>query len=313
MKATDMTLTPRKDFNRRMKLRRELPLHLMLLPPVILVLIYSYGPMLGVCIAFQKFVPAKGILGSEWVGMDNFKRLFTLPNFGQVVFNTVSISLYKMVLGIIVPVIFSLLLNEVINRTFKKVFQTLVYIPNFLSWVILSGILIDILSTDGGIVNRVLSVFGVRPIFFLGDPKWFPATIVVSDIWQRFGFGTVVYLAALSGIDPAMYESAEMDGANRWKQTVHITLPGLKGIIVLMTVLSMGSVLNAGFDQVYNLYSPQVYATGDILDTLIYRLGMKNAQYSLATAAGLFKSGISLVFVVLSYYLADRLADYRVF
>lgn len=294
--------------------RRELPLHLMLLPAVVLVLIYSYGPMLlSIFVALQNFVPAKGISGSGWVGLENFRKLFALPNFGQVVFNTVSISLWKMLLGVIVPVVFALLLNEVSNRIFKKVFQTLVYMPNFLSWIIIAGILIDILSPSGGVVNKFLSQFKIEPIFFLGDPKWFPTTIVVSDIWQRFGFGTVVYLAALTGIDPALYEAAELDGANRWQQTLHVTLPALKGMIVLMTVLSMGNILNAGFDQIFNLYSPQVYSTGDILDTLIYRLSMENAQFSLGTAAGLFKSAISFVFVVLSYYLADRFADYRVF
>lgn len=277
-------------------------------------LIYSYGPMiLSVFVALQNFTPAKGIWGSNWVGFENFQKLFKLPNFGQVVFNTIYISLWKMILGVIVPVIFALLLNEISNKVFKRVFQTLVYMPNFLSWIIISGILIDILSPSGGVVNSFLSQFKIEPIFFLGDPKWFPITIVVSDVWQRFGFGTVVYLATLTGIDPVLYEAAEIDGANRWKQTIHVTLPALKGIIVLMTVLSMGNILNAGFDQIFNLYSPQVYATGDILDTLIYRLSMKNAQFSLGTAAGLFKSGISLVFVVLSYYLADKFADYHVF
>lgn len=294
-------------------LKKEWPLHLMLLPAAAIVLIYSYGPMLGSCIAFQNFIPAKGIFGSDWVGWANFKRLFALPNFNQVLLNTVSISLQKMVWGIVIPVIFAILLNEVSNRIFKKVFQTLIYVPNFLSWIILAGIMTDILSPSGGIVNQILSHFGISPIFFLGEPQYFQGTIIVTDIWQRFGFGTVVYLAALTGIDPALYESAQMDGANRWQQTLHITLPGLKPMIVLMTILSMGSVLNAGFDQIFNMYSPQVYETGDILDTLIYRLGMEQAQFALATAAGLFKSAISFVFVVTSYYLADKFADYRVF
>lgn len=300
-------------FKKSSKFKRELPLHLMLLPAVILVLIYSYGPMLGIYIAFQKFNPAFGMFGSPWVGFDNFTRLFTLPNFGQVVINTVFISLLKMIGGIIVPVVFTLLLNEIAHRAFKRTFQTLVYLPNFLSWVIISGILIDILSPTDGIVNNLLAVFGIEPIFFLGDPKWFPFTMIMAGIWQSFGFGTVVYLAALTGIDPALYESAKIDGANRWQQTLYITLPGIKGIIILMTVLSMGNILNAGFDQIFNMYSPQVYATGDILDTLIYRLGMESAQFSLATAVGLFKSAISFVFVVLSYYFADKFADYRVF
>lgn len=313
MKSSVNTLfrkSKRSDFR---VLKREMPLHIMLIPAVVFVLVYSYGPMLGSVIAFQNFSPAKGIFRSEWIGWDNFNRLFSLLNFKQVLLNTISISLQKMVWGIVIPVIFAILLNEVSNKIFKKMFQTLIYVPNFLSWIILAGIMTDILSPSGGIVNQILSHFGIEPIFFLGDPKYFQGTIIVTDIWQRFGFGTVVYLASLTGIDSTLYESAEMDGANRWQQTLHITLPGLKPIIVLMTILSMGSVLNAGFDQIFNMYSPQVYETGDILDTLIYRLGMEQAQFALATAAGLFKSAISFVLVVTSYYLADRYADYRIF
>lgn len=313
MKSSVNTLfrkSKRSDFR---VLKREMPLHIMLIPAVVFVLVYSYGPMLGSVIAFQNFSPAKGIFSSEWIGWDNFNRLFSLLNFKQVLLNTISISLQKMVWGIVIPVIFAILLNEVSNKIFKKMFQTLIYVPNFLSWIILAGIMTDILSPSGGIVNQILSHFGIEPIFFLGDPKYFQGTIIVTDIWQRFGFGTVVYLASLTGIDATLYESAEMDGANRWQQTLHITLPGLKPIIVLMTILSMGSVLNAGFDQIFNMYSPQVYETGDILDTLIYRLGMEQAQFALATAAGLFKSAISFVLVVTSYYLADRYADYRIF
>lgn len=313
LKSTVKSISRKKKQGITAILKKEWPLYLMLLPAVAIILIYSYGPMLGSCIAFQNFIPAKGIFGSGWVGWANFKRLFSLPNFNQVLLNTVSISLQKMVWGIVIPVIFAILLNEVSNKIFKKVFQTLIYVPNFLSWIILAGIMTDILSPSGGIVNQILSYFNIGPIFFLGEPQYFQGTIIVTDIWQRFGFGTVVYLAALTGIDPALYESAQMDGANRWQQTLHITLPGLKPMIVLMTILSMGSVLNAGFDQIFNMYSPQVYETGDILDTLIYRLGMEQAQFSLATAAGLFKSAISFVFVVTSYYLADKFADYRVF
>ena len=313
MKSAVNTLLRKRKRSDFEVLKKELPLHIMLLPAVAIILIYSYGPMLGSVIAFQNFSPAKGIFRSEWVGWDNFNRLFSLLNFKQVLLNTISISLQKMVWGIVIPVIFASLLNEVANKIFKKVFQTLIYVPNFLSWIILAGIMTDILSPSGGIVNQILSHFGIEPIFFLGDPEYFQGTIIVTDIWQRFGFGTVVYLASLTGIDLSLYESAQMDGANRWQQTLHITLPGLKPIIVLMTILSMGSVLNAGFDQIFNMYSPQVYETGDILDTLIYRLGMEQAQFALATAAGLFKSAISFVLVVGSYYLADKFADYRVF
>lgn len=294
------------------KLKREFPLYIMLIPAVILVAIYSYGSMAGASIAFQKFVPTNGLFGSPWIGFDNFKNLFTMPNIWQVVWNTVSISICKMIGGVIVPVMFALLLNEVSKTWLKRGLQTMVYLPHFLSWIILAGIFADVLSKDG-IFNSILANIGIGPIFFLGDQKWFPVTMVVTDIWKGFGFGSVIYLAALTGIDPSLYEAAEIDGAGRVKQTIHITLPGILSTIILMTVLSMANILNGGFDQIYNLYSPSVYATGDILDTFVYRLGIESAQYSLATAAGLFKSGVSLVFVVASYALADKFAGYRIF
>lgn len=300
--------------DRRNKLLRQLPLYIMLIPAVIVVAIYNYGAMGGVVIAFQKFVPAKGLFGDQaWVGLQNFKTLFTMPNIWEIIRNTVFIAFGKMVGGIIVPVAFALLLNEVRQNTTKRIFQTMVYMPNFLSWVILSGILIDILSPSAGIVNVFLSNLGIEPIFFLGDPKVFPGTMIITEIWRSFGFGSVIYLAALTNIDPALYEAAMIDGANRWRQTWHITLPGISSIIVLMSVLSLANILNGGFDQIYNMYSPVVYSTGDILDTFVYRLGIERAQYSLSTAAGLFKSVVSFFFIVASYYLADRLAGYRVF
>jgi putative aldouronate transport system permease protein len=205
------------------------------------------------------------------------------------------------------------MLNEVRHRAVKRVSQTLIYLPNFLSWVILGGILVDVLSPENGIVNRLIGVFGVRPVYFLGNPKIFPFTLVVTDVWKEFGFATVVYLAALTSIDPTLYEAASIDGAGRWKQTRYITLTGMTPIIVLVATLSMGNVLNAGFDQVYNLYSPQVFSTGDIIDTFVYRIGLVQAQYGLATAVGLFKSAVSLALISVSYYLAYRFADYRIF
>ena len=292
---------------------REFPLHLMLIPAVVLVAIYSYGSMAGVSIAFQKFNPAKGLFGSPWIGFSNFQKLFAMPNIWQVIHNTVLISMAKMAGGVLVPVTFALLLNELRHIRRKRGIQTAVYLPNFLSWVILAGLFRDILSPSSGVINQLLGIAGIEPIFFLGNKGWFPATMVITDIWKTFGFGSVIYLAALTGIDPALYESAMIDGAGRWKQTLHITLPGILSTIVLMTVLSMANILNGGFDQIYNMYSPSVYATGDILDTFVFRLGIERAQFALSTAAGLFKSVVSFVFIVASYWLADRYAGYRVF
>jgi len=239
--------------------------------------------------------------------------MLDMPDIRVVVGNTLQISIMKIIAGLVVPVVMALMLNEVNNLFFKKSFQTLIYLPHFLSWIILSGILIDILSPSEGIVNQLLSLFGIKPIFFLGSNTWFPFTLVASDVWKEFGFSTIVYLAAITGINPTLYEAAVMDGANRWRQTWHVTLPGMAPVIVLLATLSLGNVLNAGFEQVFNLYSPSVYESGDILDTLIYRIGIQDAQYGVATAIGLLKSFVSLILISVSYLLAYRLANYRIF
>lgn len=291
--------------------KRQLPYHLMLLPGVVFIFIFSYIPLYGIIIAFEDYNPVM-MFHSPWVGLENFRYVFQLPGFVNTIWNTLYIAVFKIIGGIIVPVTFALLLNEVGKVKFKRMLQTLIYLPNFLSWVIVAGLLTDILSGDG-IINQIIIFLGGEPIFFLGDNFWFPIVMIISDIWKGFGFGTVVYLAALSGIDPTLYEAAEMDGAKRWKQTVYITLPGIMPTIILMSVLSLGNVLNAGFDQIYNLYSPLVYESGDIIDTFVYRLGIEQAQYSPAAAVGIFKSAISFILIILAYYLADKLADYKIF
>ncbi|MFC0213615.1 ABC transporter permease [Paenibacillus chartarius] len=296
------------------KMRRELPLHLMILPGLVLIVLFSYVPMAGIIIAFQKFIPAKGLFGDQrWVGLDNFDYVWNLPSFKQVLWNTLFISSLKLVLGLIVPIVFAILLNELKHEWIKRSVQTTIYLPYFLSWVVLSGILIDILSPSTGIVNELLGALGMKKIFFLGDNQWFPFTLILSDIWKNFGYGTIVYLAAITGIDPGLYESATMDGANRWHKMWYITLPGMRMVIVLLSVLSLGQLLNAGFDQVFNLYSPQVYQSGDILDTFVYRIGLLDAQYGVATAVGLFKSVVSLILISVSYFAAYRFAKYRIF
>lgn len=313
LSTTTKTKSVKQLSTKAQKRLRELPLHIMLIPGVILTLLFSYIPIAGIVIAFQKFVPAKGIFDSKWIGFKNFEYVFNLPSFDNILFNTVFIAVMKIIAGLVVPIIIAILLNEVVGKYFKRVIQTIVYFPYFLSWVILGGILIDILSPSNGIVNDVIKFFGFEPIFFLGNPDWFPYTLVISDLWKDFGYSTIVYLAALTAIDQHLYEAAVVDGANRWKQTWHVTLPGMLPIIILMTVLSLGNVLNAGFDQVFNLYSPMVYSTGDIIDTFVYRIGLVEAQYGVATAVGLFKSVIAFGLIVLSNFLANRYAGYRVF
>ncbi|GAA3404731.1 ABC transporter permease subunit [Paenibacillus hodogayensis] len=288
-------------------------LHLMMIPGILLVLVYDYAPMLGLVMAFQNFKPAFGFFRSEWVGLDNFRYMMELPNIYQVVWNTLFIATMKVVAGLAVPVLIALLLNEIRVGAVKRGVQTLIYLPHFLSWIILGGILIDILSPSKGIVNQMLQGLGFEPVFFLGEQKLFPYVLVTTDLWKEFGFSTIVYLAALTGINPSLYEAAVIDGASRLRQAWHISLPGMAPIVILLATLSLGQILNAGFDQIFNLYSPPVYKTGDIIDTLVYRMGLQQAQYSLSTAVGVFKSVVSFALISTSYYLAYRFANYRIF
>jgi putative aldouronate transport system permease protein len=285
----------------------------MLIPPVRIVLVYCYLPMLGLVMAFQKFVPSLGFAGSAWVGLENFRYLFSTSGFSRALNNTLFIALMKIAVGMIVPVIFTLLLNEINRNNIKKAIQTLVYLPYFISWVLMAGIIIDLLSPGHGIINHLLGKLGIDSIFFLADNRWFPFIIVITNTWKEFGWGTIIFLAALTGVDPTLYEAAMVDGAGRFRQTIHITLPGIMTTFVLVATLSLGNILNAGFDQIFNLLSPITYESGDIIDTLVYRIAFDNAQFSVATAAGLFKSLVSMVMISLSYYLAKRFAGYRIF
>jgi putative aldouronate transport system permease protein len=304
--------------NKKKNSNREetLSLHLMILPVVILLFIYSYLPMAGLVMAFQDFDITLGIRGffeSEWVGLDNFKRILNLQGSVQSLINTLIIAFWKIITMFFVPIIIALLLNEIKKAYVKRSIQTLIYLPHFLSWVILAGILKNLLATDGLINMLMVKLFAIEPIFFLGDPSIFRGLLVGSNLWQEVGFSTIVFLAAITGIDPTLYESAVVDGADRWKQTIHITLPGMKPIIILSAVLSLGGILNAGFDQVFNLLSVPVQSTGDIIDTFVYRLSIQGGQYSLGTAVGLFKSVVSCIFVSVSYWAAYKFANYEIF
>lgn len=300
----------------RKHLVTEWPLHLMLLPAVILLAIFSYFPMVGILIAFQDYVPSKGwdvFFKSEWIGLENFAYIMEMPSFWSAMRNTVVIAIQKIASNIFVPLVLALLLNEVRNTGFKKGVQTLVYIPYFFSWVILGGIVADILSPVGGIVNNLIKALGGQSINFLGNPDTIQPVFVVTNIWKEVGYNLVIFLAALTNVDPGLYEAASLDGAGRWKQTIHITIPSILPMILLVTVLGMGNILNAGFDQVFNLYSPVVYETADIIDTFVYRIGMDELQYSVSTAIGLFKSVISIILIMSSFHLAKKYAGYRIF
>ncbi|MCI9324916.1 MAG: sugar ABC transporter permease [Lachnospiraceae bacterium] len=294
--------------------------HLMLLIPVIILFIYNILPIpAGILMAFQNFQPGKGFLKSGFAGLENFRKLWILPDTMPALRNTLIIAIWKIIGNLVIPVGFALMLNEVVAKPFKRIVQTITYLPYFLSWVIMAGILIKFLSPGSaaippGFLNTVLMKLGIisEPVYFLGTNATFRGTMVVSDIWKNFGYNTIVYLAALTGIDPTLYEAAAVDGAGRWKQTLHITIPRIAPFIALMTILSIGNVLNAGFDQIFNLYSPAVYESGDIIDTLVYRLGLVNKQYSLSAAVGLLKSAVSCFLVLLGYKIADKYAGYKV-
>lgn len=286
--------------------------YLMLLPGYVWLILFSIVPMFGFVIAFQDFNPGLGMLRSEWIGLENYRYLFSLSDSRTVIINTLFIAVMKIVANLIVPLVFALLLNELRMAVLKRWIQTVVYLPHFLSWVILSGILLDIFAYKGPI-NTMLSIFGVEPILYFARADLFPFLIVGSDVWKEFGFNTIIYLAALTGINPSLYEAAAIDGATRLQRLRHVTLPGIVTTVILLAVLSLGNVLNAGFDQVFNLYNPLVYSTGDIIDTWVYRTGLVNLQYGLATAMGLFKSVISFILIVSSYFLASKFANYRIF
>ncbi len=286
--------------------------YLMSLPGLVLLVAFTFVPLIYSVIAFQKFTPARGIANSPWVGFDNFFFLFRIQDAWEVFGNTLFIATAKIVLILIVAVTFALLLNEVRFATAKRTIQTMVYLPHFLSWVILAGILRTILARDG-MVNDFLGLFGIAPVPFLGQPAIFPWVIIGSDIWKEFGFEAIIYLAALTSIDPTLYEVAEMDGANRWQKMLYISIPSITPTIVLVASLGISNVLNANFDQIYNLYSPIVYSTGDVLDTYVFRVGLIQGQYSIGTTVGLLKTGVSLILIGVSYWVADRFANYRIF
>ncbi len=286
--------------------------HLMLMPGIILLLIFSIIPMFGLLMAFQDYKISKGIFGSPWVGLENFTYFFELSDSKVIIRNTLFLAISKIVANLIVPLVFAVLLNEVRQRAFKRTVQTIVYLPHFLSWVILAGIFSELLLTDG-IVNRMLEVFGIGPIQFLGDNRVFPYILIGSDVWKEFGFNTIIYLAALAGIDPHLYEAASIDGAGWRKQTRLITLPLLRATIILLATLAIGNILNAGFDQIFNMYSPIVYESSDVIDTYVYRAGILDGQYGFATAIGLMKSLIAFVLIIFSYSLAYKYANYRIF
>ena len=275
----------------------------MLVPGLIYFFVFCYIPMYGVLIAFQDYKLKLGVFGSEFIGFKNFERLFTDPYFFTVLRNTVMISLLKLIFTFPVPILFAILLNELKNKRFKKIVQTISYLPNFISWVVLSGIFLSLFSLNGA-VNYIVQLFGGEPKIFFADGPTFIVLLIITEIYKGFGWGAIIYLASISSIDTEQYEAADIDGANRYQKARYITIPGLIPVITIQLVLSVSNILNAGFDQIFNMYNPSVLSYADIIDTWVYRIGMVDRNYSLSTALGLFKSVIAVILVLAANKIA---------
>ena len=286
--------------------------HVMMAPGMLFILVFSYIPMFGIVMAFQDYVPAKGILGSEFVGLKNFTYMFSLPDVGRIFANTLLIAIGKILLGTVMAIAFAILLNEIRIRVFKKTVQTIVYLPHFLSWVVLAAVVVNMVNLDGP-VNQLLAALGLSKINFLGSNVWFRPLIIITDVWKEFGYNSIIYLAAITAIDPGIHEAAAIDGASWWKRVWHITLPGMMPVILLMAAMNLTSILSAGFDQIYNLYSPMVYETGDVLDTYVYRMGLIGRKYSFSTAVGLLRSVVGMILMLTANWLSKRFTDRKIF
>ena len=288
-------------------------LYLMALPGIVYFLVFKYLPMGGLIISFQEYRPFLGILGSPWVGFEHFVRLFTEDTFFMLLRNTLVLSLLLMLISFPVPIVLALLLNELRSKIFQRSVQTIIYIPHFMSWVIVVSIFYVMLTTDGGAINNLIVALGGEPIGFLTDPDWLRPMYVFQHVWRTAGWGTIVYLAALTAVDMSLYEAAEIDGANRWKQTWHITLPAIRATIIVLFILSIGDFLELGFEHMFLLLNSMNREVGEIFDTFVYTAGIQNGQLSFATAVGLFKGLVGLILVVGANSLAKRLGEEGVY
>ncbi|MDL2318756.1 ABC transporter permease subunit [Eubacteriales bacterium OttesenSCG-928-A19] len=306
-------LGPQKTLWERIKtsLVRDRFLHLMVLPCVIWLLLFKYTPMAGLVIAFKNYrgntTGFAGIFQAPWIGVRNFESFFKSIYFTRLMSNTLMISFLRLIFAFPASIIFALLLNEIRQLRFKKIVQTVSYMPHFLSWVVISALVRALLSPDAGAVNGLLQLLGHEKIFFLASEKWFRPVLVISGIWQGIGWGSIVYLAAISGLPQEQYESARLDGASKMKQIWYITLPGIKDIIAIMLIMQVGRAMTDNFEQIFNLYSPAVYNVADIFDTYVYRVGITDANFSYSAAVGLFKSVCSLILVLATNTITNKL------
>lgn len=290
-------------------MKRYPDLYLMMIPGLAFLILFKYVPMYGLTIAFQDFNIFAGITGSEWVGWANFQKLLGSSEFYQVFTNTLLISIYKLVFQFPIPILFAILLNEMRSMFVKRIIQTVIYLPHFLSWVVVSGLFVSILSTPGGLLNQVIQALGGEPIAFMMEKSFFRSVVVTSNIWKDAGYGAIVYIAAISGIDQEIYEAARVDGAGRIRQIIHITIPGLASTIVLMFILRLGQLLNAGTEQILMMYNPVVYEVGDVIGTYVYRMGIGKMDYSFSTAVGLFESVVGFILLMSGNFLCRKLVN----
>lgn len=291
---------------RRRRLKQNIPLFIMLIPVIAYYILFKYWPMGGLVIAFKNYNFSDGILGSPWVGLKYFKLLFSSSNTLQIIWNTFWLSLLSLIFGFPIPIFLAILLNEVRRSSFKRWVQTIIYLPHFFSWVIVSGIVLSLFATDYGSINKVLKMFNMEPITFLYESKSWVTIFIGSGVWKEMGFSTIIYLAALTTIDPSLYESAGIDGATKWRQMWHVTLPGIRHTIILLLILAMGKVMEVGFDQVYNLQNAAVSDVSEVISTYIYKMGLGSSQFSLTTAMGFFESIISCSLVLIANRIAKK-------
>lgn len=294
-------------------IRRNKILYLLSIPILLWYLIFCYRPMVGVLMAFQNYNPVKGILGSQWVGMQHFVDFFTGIYAWRIIRNTLALSILDLIFNFPAPIIFALLLNEVKNHYFKKTVQTISYMPYFISMVVMCGIIVDFTSAGGIISTLVANLTGSASQNLLGNPSCFRPIYIISNIWQGLGYGSIIYIAALAGVDQELYEAATIDGAGRWKQTLHITIPSISSTIIIMLILKMGSMLSVGSEKVLLLYSPSTYETSDIISTYVYRMGFESYNYGFSTAVGLFNSVVNTIFLLTTNYFAGKYSETSLF
>ncbi|WP_321166673.1 ABC transporter permease [Paenibacillus sp. Soil787] len=294
-------------------LRRDKYLYLLILPGVLFFILFKYVPMWGIVIAFQEYSPYLGVFKSEWVGIEHFIRFFSNPDFMLLFRNTMMISLLNLLFFFPLPIILSLLLNELNNELFKRVIQSIVYLPHFLSWVIIAGISFLLLSQSSGVINMIMESMGLPKYDFLTNADTFWGLLVLQNIWKETGWGTIIILAAITGVDTQLYEAAKIDGANRWRQTWHITLPAIRSVILVLLILRLGHIMDVGFEQVFLMSNGAVARVADVFETYVYRNGIGQGQFSYSTAVGLFKSVVGLILVVLANRLAKRIGEEGVY